>query len=166
MLESETFFSLAKAGSLPAFGYLAAFLIGGILFTAFSLSIARLIAPYRPNAEKLASYECGEDPVGDAGIQFHVRFYLVALVFLIFEVEILFLFPWATVFARTDWIAADPRWGWIALSEMVLFASILLLGLAYAWRRGDLDGAEPTPLIHKAEPIEGSVYEVVNQKYA
>lgn len=165
MIGGNDFFSLAESGSLGAFGLLMAFLIGGMAFVLLGSFTTRFLAPHRPNPEKLTTYECGEDPIGDAGVQFHIRFYLVALVFLIFEVEILFLFPWATVFADPDWILADPRWGVLAFVEMVIFASILILGLVYVWRRGDLDGSKPTPAISTGELVENTVYAVVNQKY-
>lgn len=165
MIGGSDFFSVAEAGSLKAFGILTAFLLGGAAFVFVGSFVTRILAPHRPNPEKLTTYECGEDPVGDAGVQFHIRFYLVALVFLIFEVEILFLFPWATVFADPDWIVADPRWGILALIEMLIFAFILILGLVYVWRRGDLDGTKPAPLVSKGESIENTVYSIVNQKY-
>lgn len=165
MKGGDAFFSLAESGSLGAFGLLVAFLLGGAVFVLLGSTVTKILAPHRPNPEKLTTYECGEDPVGDAGVQFHIRFYLVALVFLIFEVEILFLFPWATVFADPEWILADPRWGILAFVEMLIFATILILGLVYVWRRGDLDGTKPSPLISKGESIEQSVYAVVNQKY-
>lgn len=163
--ESTNFFALAEQGSLSGFGYLLAFLVGGMAFAAVGLLASRLLGPFRPNPEKLSSYECGEDPVGSAGIQFHARFYLVGLVFLIFEVEILFLFPWATVYADAEWIAAAPAWGWLALAEILAFATILILGLAYVWQRGDLDWVQPRPLISEAEPIASSPYAAVNERY-
>lgn len=165
MTGGDSFFSVAESGSLDAFGLLMAFLIGGAAFVFIGSFATKILAPHRPNPEKLTTYECGEDPVGDAGVQFHIRFYLVALVFLIFEVEILFLFPWATVFADPEWILTDPRWGVLAFAEMMIFAFILILGLAYVWRRGDLDGTKPAPLVSKGELIELTVYSVVNQKY-
>ncbi len=165
MIGGSEFFSVAESGSLNAFGLLMAFLLGGAAFVFVGSFVTKVLAPHRPNPEKLTTYECGEDPVGDAGVQFHIRFYLVALVFLIFEVEILFLFPWATVFADPEWILADPRWGILAFVEMLIFAFILILGLIYVWRRGDLDGTKPAPLVSKGELIEHSVYSVVNQKY-
>jgi NADH-quinone oxidoreductase subunit A len=75
-------------------------------------------------------YECGEDPVGDTHIKFNARFYVIALIFLIFDVEIVFLFPWAVVFRQI---------GVLAFVEMFIFIGILLVGLAYVWAKGDLE---------------------------
>lgn len=106
------------------------FLVVGILFLGVSLLMSRLLQPRVYDSEKLTSYECGMRPVGSAWVQFSVRFYLVALAFIIFDVEILFLFPWAVVFQEM---------GMAALVKMGIFVGILLLGLAYIWQRGDLD---------------------------
>ncbi len=115
---------------LSQFGTAFVFLAVGFVFLAIGMMASRIIRPSNPNDVKLSTYECGEEPVGSAWEQFNIRFYVVALVFLIFEVEIVFLFPWATVFKRL---------GPIALIEMMVFVLILLVGLAYVWARGDLD---------------------------
>merc|ERR1711964_504791 len=80
--------------------------------------------------EKSMAYECGEEPVGDTRIKFNTRFYLIALIFLIFDVEIVFLFPWAVVYRKI---------GMLAFVEMLIFIVILLVGLAYVWAKGDLE---------------------------
>lgn len=164
-MEGKDFFQVAESGSLYPFGILMAFLLGGIAFVLIGSLATKILAPYRPNPEKLTTYECGEDPIGDAGVQFPVRFYLVALAFLIFEVEILFLFPWATVYADPEWIFTDSRWGILAFGEMLLFATILILGLVYVWRRGDLNGSQPTPVVATEELVTNTPYHVVNDKY-
>ncbi len=107
-----------------------AFIILGILFIVLLLYLAKLIRPNKPQAQKYETYECGEEIEGPSWIQFNIRFYVVALVFIIFEVEIIFLFPWAVVFRSL---------GLFALIEMLVFIGILLVGLAYVWRRGDLE---------------------------
>ena len=94
------------------------------------LLIQKLLAPNNPNPDKLATYECGEESEGSAWVQFNIRFYVVALIFLIFDVEVVFLFPWAVVFNDL---------GLLALVEMGIFLLILLVGLAYVWKRSDLD---------------------------
>ena len=76
------------------------------------------------------AYECGEEPVGDTRIKFNTRFYVIALIFLIFDVEIVFLFPWAVVYRKI---------GMLAFVEMLIFIVILLVGLAYVWAKGDLE---------------------------
>lgn len=149
------------------FGSAFLYVIGGILFVVIGLGVAHLLSPNRPNPEKLSSYECGEDPVGESGMQFNIRFYVVALIFLIFEVEILFLFPWATVFAEKEMIQAIPNWGVLALIEMVLFVGILLLGLIYVWIKKDLAWIKPHPIkaeVASSVPVEK--YQLINRKYA
>lgn len=127
------------------FGVALLYILGGIVFVVGGLTLSKFLSPNRPNPEKLSTYECGEDPVGNARIQLNNRFYVAALIFLIFDVEIVFLYPWATVFADKALIAQAPNWGWLALIEVFLFAAILLLGLAYVWVKGDLDWIKPRP---------------------
>ncbi len=115
---------------LSQFGTAFVFLAIGFVFLAVAMIASRIIRPSDPNATKLSTYECGEEPVGDAWVQFNIRFYVVALVFLIFEVEIVFLFPWATVFNKL---------GLFAFVEMMIFVTILIVGLAYVWVKKDLD---------------------------
>lgn len=123
---------------LTEFGKALIFIILGAVFVAAGLIAARLLRPHRPYPEKNATYECGEEPVGTAWIRLNVRFYVVALVFLIFDVEVVFLFPWALVFRQM---------GLFGFLEMVVFLSILLVGYAYVWVKGDLDWDKPKPEI-------------------
>jgi NADH-quinone oxidoreductase subunit A len=102
----------------------------GVALVYIPLLIQKLIAPNNPNPDKLATYECGEESEGSAWVQFNIRFYVVALIFLIFDVEVVFLFPWAVVFNDL---------GLLAFVEMAIFLIILLIGLAYVWKRSDLD---------------------------
>ena len=114
-----------------------------IIFTALAIGliagplvIQYLISPrHNKGGEKLVSYECGEVPEGSAWIKFNIRFYIIALIFIIFDVEVVFLFPWAAVYQ--DFIASGN--GALVLFEMLIFVLILLLGFAYAWIKGDLD---------------------------
>lgn len=147
------------------FGLVLLFIIGGIIFVVGGLVAAGFLRPNRPNPEKLSTYECGEDPVGNARIQLNNRFYVAALIFLIFDVEIIFLFPWATVFADVELIREAPAWGWFALLEITLFAGILLVGLAYVWAKGDLDWVKPAVITPSVEShIPESEYESFNQR--
>jgi NADH-quinone oxidoreductase subunit A len=131
---------------LSDFGYLLLFIIGGLLFIAAGLFAASLIRPQRPNPEKLAAYECGEDPIGPAKGAFNMRFYPIAILFVLFEVELVFLFPWATVFGKPSWIReTQGLWGWMAFGEMAVFVALLALGLVYAWREGMLEWVRPAP---------------------
>ncbi len=107
------------------------FLVVGVLFVVINIDIvSRLLRPSNPQPEKLASYECGEDPIGGPWIRVHIRYYLYALVYVIFAVETIYLYPWAIVFRKL---------GLFAFVEMMLFIAILLVGFAYAWRKGALE---------------------------
>ena len=94
------------------------------------LAIGLLAGPRRPEAEKLAPYECGFEAFEDARMRFDVRYYLLAILFIIFDLEIAFLFPWAVVFQQL---------GVIALIEMGLFLLLLVIGFAYVWKKGALE---------------------------
>ena len=102
----------------------------GIVMVAIPLVLQMLIAPSKKTKDKLQTYECGEEAEGSAWLQFNIRFYVIALIFLIFDVEIVFLFPWAVVFKEL---------GLLALIEMGIFLIILIAGLAYVWVKADLD---------------------------
>ena len=123
----------------------------------------RVISTSKPNPIKLSSYECGEEPTGNAWLTFNSRFYVIALVFLLFDVEMVFVFPWATVFGNRELIAADARWGWISLTEMFIFLGILILGLAYVWRKGDLNWIKPSVTLPQTDArIPQSLYDDLN----
>jgi len=94
------------------------------------LAIGLLAGPSRPDAQKLAPYECGFEPFEDARLRFDVRYYLIAILFIIFDLEIAFLFPWAVVFQHI---------GIVALIEMALFLLLLVIGFAYVWKKGALE---------------------------
>jgi len=104
-------------------------LIIALAFVGISIFLAWLIRPKRPTTAKHSTYECGEVPKGPAWIQYNVRFYLVALAFVVFDVEVAFLFPWAIVYKKL---------GLFGFIEMSVFISIILFGLIYAWRKGAL----------------------------
>ncbi len=153
---------------LSEFGIILLFIIGALAFVVLAMGISRFIRPNRPNPEKLAVYECGEESIGNAHGSFNLRFYIIALVFILFDVELIFLFPWATVFGQKALIdQTNGRWGWFALTEMFLFVGILVLGLAYAWVKGHLDWVKPeakVPAFKSKVPKE--LYHQVNEKYA
>jgi NADH-quinone oxidoreductase subunit A len=122
-----------------------------LVFIAVALGflVANLVAwwvirPSRFSEEKLTTYECGENPQGSAWVQFNIRFYVFALIFIVFDVEAVFLLPWAVVFGQAK--NADPRLHPEMLkllplyfSEALVFIAILVVGLAYVWRKGDLE---------------------------
>ncbi|MEO1413835.1 MAG: NADH-quinone oxidoreductase subunit A [Bacteroidota bacterium] len=166
-LKNEMDLLLIDTVQISTFGQALLYIIGGSLFVLLGLGVAKLLGPDRPNPEKLSSYECGEDTIGDSTLQFNMRFYVIALIFLIFEVEILFLFPWSTVFAKVEWIQAFPQWGIVAAVEMVLFMLILIAGLIYAWVHGDLDWIKPQPLTPQSpQALSEDLYQQINEKYA
>lgn len=143
---------------IEQFGYVAAFLLAGITFLGLILTLARFIRPHRPNIEKLSTYESGEEPVGNANTRFNPRFYVVALLFVLFEVELIFLFPWAVVFHQKS-LRAIPNWSAFALSEVFVFVGMLALGLAFAWRRGYLTWEKPIQETKDVEsPIPSDAY--------
>jgi len=112
------------------YGYAGLFLLFGIAFVASALIVSWLLRPRVPNAVKNSPYECGENVRGTSWIQFNVHYYLIALIFVIFDVDVLFLVPWAV---------AMRELGFIAYIEMLIFIIILVLGLAYAWKKGALN---------------------------
>ncbi len=112
------------------------FAIVGLGFGCVPLILGRLLAPYRPDSEKVSAYECGFEPFEDARIQFDVRYYLVAIIFILFDLEIAFLFPWATIFKE---IVATPSVKMFGFVEMLVFIGILVVGYVYAWAKGALD---------------------------
>ena len=152
---------------LSEFGEILLYIIGGVLFVTITFLASRILRPHRPNPEKLTVYESGEEPVSSPWTQFNVRFYIVALIFLLFEVEIVFLFPWATVFAKKELMAqTNGQWGWFSLIEMVLFILVLGLGLAYAWVNGFLDWIKPDPKPSAVNsPVPRTLYSQLNAKY-
>ncbi len=123
------------------FANILVFLFVGMAFVGVVLFIGRFVRPSSPDSIKSTTYECGERPVGSAWINYNSRFFLIALIFLIFEVEVVFIFPVAVVFSR--WIRQEQ--GLLALVEILVFVLILFVGLIYAWVKGDLDWIKPTP---------------------
>lgn len=152
---------------LSHFGIILLFILAAFAFIGTVLFVAKLLRPDRPNVEKNSTYESGEEPVGNANIQFNIRFYVVALVFVLFDVELVFLFPWATVFGQERLIReTNGLWGWFALTEAFLFVVILGLGLAYVWAKGYLDWVKPQPKIPTLETkVPSALYQQVNERY-
>lgn len=103
----------------------------GVLFVAVAFGAGRLLRPVVPTPEKLLTYECGVDPVGEGWAHTQVRYYVYAFLYVIFAVDSIFLFPWATVFAA-------PGYGATTLIEMFIFLGFLAVGLLYAWKKGVL----------------------------
>jgi NADH-quinone oxidoreductase subunit A len=107
----------------------------GAGFALTSVLLSSVIGPKNPTPEKEAPYECGMPPVGDARERQSVKFYLVAMIFLLFDIEVAFLYPWAMALREL---------GWTGLIQVVLFMTLLLAGYVYVWRKGALDWGNET----------------------
>jgi NADH-quinone oxidoreductase subunit A len=154
---------MGEVSQISEFGKILVFIITGFVLVAAALFVGKLIAPDKPNAEKLTSYECGEEPTGSAWVPFNPRFYVIALIFLLFDVEMVFIIPWATIFGNHELIATDARWGKLTLIEMFVFMGILILGLVYVWRKGDLNWIKPNAEIpHTDVLIPATLYDKLN----
>jgi NADH-quinone oxidoreductase subunit A len=120
---------------LMAYAMVAVFFLVAAGFVAGALLLGRFIRPNKMYPQKLATYECGEEPVGPAWFNFNPRFYVVALIFIVFDVEIAFIYPVARVFKT--WV--NQGLGWFAFVEIFSFIAVLIIGLAYVWLKGDLE---------------------------
>ncbi|HMR17682.1 MAG TPA: NADH-quinone oxidoreductase subunit A [Sphingobacterium sp.] len=150
---------------LSAYGNILLMGVIGILLVTITIFLAKLVAPNKPNAIKQSTYECGEETIGSSWTQFNPRFYIIALIFLLFDVELIFVFPWATVFGNKDFIQADSRWGWFTLVEMAIFIGVLVLGLIYVWKRGYLNWIQATHVTPRADVnIPLSAYQELNNR--
>lgn len=107
-----------------------AFIIVGALIPAGGMILAWVLRVKNPYPEKLTTYECGEEPIGKGQMQFDVQYYIYAILFVVFDVEIVFLYPWAVVF---------PDIGILAVVEMIIFIAMLVVALVYAWKKGILE---------------------------
>ena len=121
----------------------------GLLFAVPSVLLSYVLGPKKPTPEKLAPYECGMPPVGDAHERMSVKFYLVAMIFLLFDIEVAFLYPWAMALRDL---------GWGGFVQVVLFMALLLAGYVYVWRKGALDWG--------AESLAGQVDQAAGRKVA
>lgn len=115
---------------LKDYGTILIFMLGGFGFGLIVMATNWLLRPKRPNREKETTYECGLDTQGPTWIQFKISYFMYALIFVVFDVETVFLYPWAVTFNST---------GFFAFGEMLIFIGILVLGLWYAWKKGALE---------------------------
>jgi len=106
------------------------FILAAAVFGLGTLILSYLVQPHLPNDEKLSTYECGSEPISDARNPFPIRYYIIAMLFVIFDIEVAFLYPWAVIFSKI---------GLAGLLEMIIFVLLFLLGYAYAWRKGGLE---------------------------
>jgi len=155
-------------GGISGFGAVLLFIAGGSVFIMITLLAGKLLRPSRPNEEKLTTYESGEEPLGSAWGNFNIRFYVIALMFLLFEVELVFLFPWAVVFGdgvRNE--ATQGLWGWFSLAETFIFIGFLAVGLLYVWKKKMLEWVKPEVKVEAFESkVPEDLYQKVNQKYS
>jgi len=119
---------------LEQYGTVLVFLVLGLVFVWITLVLSHVLAPFHPTPIKQTTYECGEFPTGDAWIQYNVRFYIIALLFLLFDVEVALMYPTVVVFKS---FVQDGQ-GLLVLIEILVFVLILFLGLFYAWLKGGL----------------------------
>ena len=118
-------------GFYGGYGVVGLVLLMGVGFVAVAFTANRLLRPHAPSPAKRLTYECGVDPVGEGWAQSHIRYYVFAYLYVIFAVDAIYLFPWATVFDA-------PGFGVTTLVEMFVFIGFLAVGLLYAWRKGVL----------------------------
>ena len=112
------------------------FILVGVTIGVLPIVLGWLVAPNRPDSEKLSPYECGFEAFEDARMKFDVRYYLIAIIFILFELEIAFLFPWAPIFKEIVETPAIKMFGFV---EMMVFVAILVVGYVYAWAKGALE---------------------------
>jgi NADH-quinone oxidoreductase subunit A len=129
------------------FANVLVFFLLAVAFVGGMLALGRLLRPANPELMKLTTYECGEPPTGSAWVNFNIRFYLVALVFVIFDVEIAFIYPVVAVFR--EWVLKGQ--GLFALAEIFVFLAILFVGLIYVWVKGDLEWLKRVPSHDRSE---------------
>jgi NADH:ubiquinone oxidoreductase subunit 3 (subunit A) len=115
---------------LANYAFIGVFFLAALSFPIVPLVLASLLRPKRPTPIKQSTYECGLEVIGDIWVQFKVQYYLYALAFVIFDVEVIFLYPWAVAYNKL---------GLFALIEMLIFLGLLVFGLVYAWRKGALE---------------------------
>jgi NADH-quinone oxidoreductase subunit A len=140
---------------------MAAFVAMALFFLVVAGIVSSMLRKQEPNAEKLSPYECGEEAVGSPWVKFNLRFYLVGLLFVLFEAELVLLFPWAVFTgAKNLPIENVQSLKYLAFTEALVFVSILFLGLLYAWKHGFLDSAKPQPQEpFQPKGIDSTVYE-------
>jgi len=148
---------------LTDYALVLVFLVVSIAFIAITLFVSRLIAPQKPNPLKNMPYECGEPPVGTGWINYNMRFYTIALVFVVFDVEIAFIFPVAVLYRE----AVLSGTGLLIFIELLIFTGILFFGLIYVWVKGDLEWVRDyikggrSPIMSFQKPLEPQASEEI-----
>ncbi len=135
---------------LNIYGNIFVFFCAGLVFVFLNMALVKIVAPRRPDRSKNATYECGEEPVGSGWLNFNARFYLIAILFIIFDVEIMLVFPVVVRF-RDALLSGN---GVQVFLEIFVFAAVLFLGLVYAWKNGYLEWLRG---VRKQLRIEGKI---------
>lgn len=149
----------AEGGLYMGLGTVFIFAIFAVVFVVLNVAvISRILRPSAPSKAKETTYECGEPPVGSSWVRFDMRFYSVALIFLIFDVEVAVIYPWALVFKRLSAWGKEVSWasGAFAYEEMLFFVLVVGVGLVYVWAKGDLDWVKSVT-VEEAKSGRGSV---------
>jgi NADH-quinone oxidoreductase subunit A len=126
--------TISAAGYFHTYSLVGLVAVVGVLFVTVAFTTGHLLRPMVPTREKMLTYECGVDPVGDGWAHTQIRYYVYSFLYVIFAVDAIYLFPWATVFAA-------PGFGGSTLVEMFVFLGFLAVGLLYAWKKGVLEWA-------------------------
>lgn len=160
--------------SVSTFGIVLLFLIIAAFFALIALGLGSFLRPNNPTTEKNSTYECGEETILGSWGKFNIRFYLIALVFVLFEVEIIFLFPWAKVLTDTKVQAIESNWQVYAFTEGLLFILILVMGLGYLWKNNLLnwqlnsikEDISKDDLTKNKQIIPNTAYQSINTRYS
>jgi NADH-quinone oxidoreductase subunit A len=152
-------------------GYVLIFFIVGLLFCSIGVFVSHLshllsVKNKKTSDAKHSVYECGEETSGNAWVQFNMHFYTMGLIFIIFDVEILLLFPWSISLDKFSLLEYSQQWTLLAYTEGILFIFILGLGLVYIWHKDDINWLKPQPKVLNIETgIPAAEYDKFNEKY-
>lgn len=156
---------MKNSQELSDFGMILLFMIGAMTIVGISLLLNSLLRTQKPNPVKLMTYESGEDTIGNTWGHFNIRFYVIGLIFLLFEVELLFLFPYSVVLANPTYLEQTQGfWGWFVLVEIFIFIIVLAIGLLYVWKKGFLAWEMPkTDATDIPSFVPKELYEQMNE---
>lgn len=125
---------------LSEFSVILVFICTVVVFLLMTFLLSRILRTDKPNIVKLSTYESGEESIGQLQSTFNPKYYVIALAFLLFEVELILLFPWALIYNNKHLVALEGKaWFWMAFVELLVFLALLALGLAYIWKKGHFD---------------------------
>ncbi len=141
------------------YSYIVLFILSGLVFLMVIFSIAKILRPHKPNMEKLSTYESGEQPMGNANPKFNPRFYILALVFVLFEAEMVVLFPWSLIYKSSNYQNLPNSTKYFGLIELMIFLLILGLALAILYSKGYLNWERKEPkTTHFKSPVPNDAY--------